>query len=992
MAVFTASNSLDVIGSQIVTGSLSIGPSFSTQGSEAPYGLVISSTPTDKGLATFTVNAANGSYVSSLTLSPQTVIFNPGANLTISEMNISQVDSLVLKSTTTSTAVSNSASIQVNLPRVLSSDDPGYLGKLTVTNLYGIQIKSQSTSYVTNAYGLHVSAPVGATNNYALYVNSGASYFGGNVEATQGIIVPFGGTPTGIAGKTVIYANSSGAPVYKIGTGAETAFGSGGGGTTTNALTFGNGLSTNPSSTTFNGSAAVTASLDPSYANTWTALQTFNSGARLSSTSVPLNMTQMASAPSAPSAGTANIYVRNNTVYYQLPGSSNELTFGGASTAIANTWTASQTFSAGSSFTNPTYGLTDSTAQFDAYSSTPATFNSTFTNEWKNWTSWLHTMSTQDNRALVVGIRSNNVAISRVYVQSNTQSLLPATNRLSGSINSTQGGSIVPQFTNSATIFAVTHFAGGAFAIGSSVTISGSLYYNGTYSVTSSTSMYVFCDYGGGIGLTLTFSGSGSNLSTITVSINSAGSRYKQGDVVSVVQGSASNARITINSVDGNGAVLAWTVSAIGSGYSASANNTNVPTILYSSVSMSFPVEYGASGSISGYENPNPKFDLTRIVNEVTSAGYHTIWTIASPPSGSISITAQQPTYAITAWPGLDSVNGGATSDAYAVSYYNVNQSSPFTAILFSSGSTSSAGTLVMNLPSIASKRNSQMFVHAGVNAPSTGDTLSAWAAGSSNKIYTEQVSGSISSTAVSSTITNVSSIKSFDVGMNLVAYSGSGSFGTNATITSIDTASRTISFTSTTPNTTGNIIFSAAIDITYYPKVSCSNGAATSSSAFRFKGAEGLLSTTLSFANPNNVVIAGVSVIMINPYINTARSFMMHYSDSIVTDDISGQFNGLSSVFSLNKNQKLLYNITDSRDAEVIVSGKRLTPYVKEIRYPWIAEYDGYRGFRIKNGRLILFSPPKTGEQAMITIRTISPSETTRQYPYSASTIALGE
>jgi hypothetical protein len=189
-------------------------------------------------------------------------------------MNISQVSSLVLKSTTTSTVVSNSASIQVNLPRVLSSDDVGYLGKLTVTNLYGIQIKSQSTSYVTNAYGLHVSAPVGATNNYALYVNSGASYFGGNVEATQGIIVPFGGTPTGIAGKTVIYANSSGAPVYKIGTGAETAFGSGGGGTTTNALTIGTGLTGTAS--TFNGSQAVTVSLNLNNANTWGADQTFN--------------------------------------------------------------------------------------------------------------------------------------------------------------------------------------------------------------------------------------------------------------------------------------------------------------------------------------------------------------------------------------------------------------------------------------------------------------------------------------------------------------------------------------------------------------------------------------------------------------------------------------------------------------------------------------------------------------------------------------------
>ena len=111
-------------------------------------------------------------------------------------------------------------------------------------------------------------------------------------------------------------------------------------------------LSTNPSSTTFNGSAAVTFSLNLSNANTWTALQTFSSGLTLSSTTVPLNMALMAAAPSAPSSG-ANIYVRNNTVYYQIAGSANELSFGGASTAVANTWTARQTFSAGTTISAP---------------------------------------------------------------------------------------------------------------------------------------------------------------------------------------------------------------------------------------------------------------------------------------------------------------------------------------------------------------------------------------------------------------------------------------------------------------------------------------------------------------------------------------------------------------------------------------------------------------------------------------------------------------
>lgn len=52
--------------------------------------------------------------------------------------------------------------------------------------------------------------------------------------------------------------------------------GGGGGGTTTFALTIGSGLSGTPAST-FNGSAAVTVSLNTGNANTWTALQTFES-------------------------------------------------------------------------------------------------------------------------------------------------------------------------------------------------------------------------------------------------------------------------------------------------------------------------------------------------------------------------------------------------------------------------------------------------------------------------------------------------------------------------------------------------------------------------------------------------------------------------------------------------------------------------------------------------------------------------------------------
>lgn len=68
------------------------------------------------------------------------------------------------------------------------------------------------------------------------------------------------------------------------GTMSWVANGSGGGGTTTNALTIGSGLSTNPSNiSTFNGSAALTISLNLGNANTWTAAQTFSADAAFTS-------------------------------------------------------------------------------------------------------------------------------------------------------------------------------------------------------------------------------------------------------------------------------------------------------------------------------------------------------------------------------------------------------------------------------------------------------------------------------------------------------------------------------------------------------------------------------------------------------------------------------------------------------------------------------------------------------------------------------------
>ena len=80
-------------------------------------------------------------------------------------------------------------------------------------------------------------------------------------------------TSTGTKG-LVPGSNGVGATYFLNATGAWSQP-AGGGGTTTNALTIGSGLS--GTAATFNGSAAVTVSLNVGNANTWTALQTFRS-------------------------------------------------------------------------------------------------------------------------------------------------------------------------------------------------------------------------------------------------------------------------------------------------------------------------------------------------------------------------------------------------------------------------------------------------------------------------------------------------------------------------------------------------------------------------------------------------------------------------------------------------------------------------------------------------------------------------------------------
>lgn len=111
-----------------------------------------------------------------------------------------------------------------------------------------------------------------------------------------------------------------------------------------------------------------------------------------------------------------------------------------------------------------------------------------------------------------------------------------------------------------------------------------------------------------------------------------------------------------------------------------------------------------------------------------------------------------------------------------------------------------------------------------------------------------------------------------------------------------------------------------------------------------------------------------------------------------IIVDDISNYFDGATSVFSLTANQQALNTIVDSKDLEVFINGLKISPYVDTKTYPWITPYDSFTGFRVSSNRLIIYKAPAIGSSVSLTARNISQSRQTKQYPYSATTIALGD
>lgn len=118
----------------------------------------------------------------------------------------------------------------------------------------------------------------------------------------------------------------------------------------------------------------------------------------------------------------------------------------------------------------------------------------------------------------------------------------------------------------------------------------------------------------------------------------------------------------------------------------------------------------------------------------------------------------------------------------------------------------------------------------------------------------------------------------------------------------------------------------------------------------------------------------------------------LFNSSVPIVLNDISTQFDGSKTVFSLLLDQTSINTITDSKDVQVILNGQILAPYVQDLEYPWLTPYDSYKGYRIKDGNIIIYNAPNYGDQCVMIVRSTSQSVQTRRYPYSATNIAFGD
>ena len=167
------------------------------------------------------------------------------------------------------------------------------------------------------------------------------------------------------------------------------------------------------------------------------------------------------------------------------------------------------------------------------------------------------------------------------------------------------------------------------------------------------------------------------------------------------------------------------------------------------------------------------------------------------------------------------------------------------------------------------------------------------------------------------------------------------------------------------------------------------------------------LANTTPSTSNTTGTLtVAGGVGVAGNLYATTVYATNYYYSDGknfgdTILNDISNQFDGSKTHFQLKSEQSPINITADSKDFEVIIDGRRLNPYVTRYTYPWLTPYDSFKGFRIRTFRnlanvtsnyVTIYNAPYIGDSSTISFRSPTTSVQTTRYPFSVTSIALGD
>jgi hypothetical protein len=125
-----------------------------------------------------------------------------------------------------------------------------------------------------------------------------------------------------------------------------------------------------------------------------------------------------------------------------------------------------------------------------------------------------------------------------------------------------------------------------------------------------------------------------------------------------------------------------------------------------------------------------------------------------------------------------------------------------------------------------------------------------------------------------------------------------------------------------------------------------------------------------------------------------TANLFSGRVLAPELLDDVSGLTDSGNSVFTLKINGVPVINTytIDSKDLQVTVDGKRLQPYTEDGDFIFMPAYDAYKGFRVRENRVIIYNAPEVGSQIGLVAQHISTTKQIRRYPFSATNIGLGD